>query len=46
VPAELLSPLPIKKADVKSVVDAGFVSKKDLCAGKYAALCEANNITQ
>jgi len=44
VPAELLSPLEIKKADVKSVVSAGFVSKKDLCAGKYAALCAENGI--
>jgi len=44
VPAELLSPVEIKKADVKSVVSAGFVSKKDLCAGKYAALCAENGI--
>ena len=44
VPADLLQPNLIRKKDVASVVAAGFVSKKDLCAGKYAALCAANDI--
>jgi D-xylose transport system substrate-binding protein len=44
VPADLLKPVLIQKADVKTVVADGFVSKKDLCAGKYAALCAANDV--
>jgi D-xylose transport system substrate-binding protein len=44
VPADLLKPLPIRKAEVKSVVTDGYISKKDLCAGKYADLCAANDI--
>ena len=39
VPFSKLDPQPITATDVNSVVADGFVSKKDLCAGKYAPLC-------
>ncbi|GIF22602.1 D-xylose transport system substrate-binding protein [Actinoplanes tereljensis] len=39
VPFVSLEPLQIDVTKVKDVVTDGFVTKKDLCAGKYAALC-------
>jgi D-xylose transport system substrate-binding protein len=44
VPFSKLDPQAITIDKVSSVVADGFVSKKDLCAGKYAALCTANDI--
>jgi len=44
VPFSKLDPQPITIDKVASVVADGFVSKKDLCAGKYAPLCAANGI--
>jgi D-xylose transport system substrate-binding protein len=42
VPSLLLPPKAITKATVKDVVADGFVTKAELCTGKYAALCTAN----
>ncbi|GIM95360.1 sugar ABC transporter substrate-binding protein [Paractinoplanes toevensis] len=39
VPFVSLEPLQIDVTRVKDVVTDGFVTKKDLCAGKYAKLC-------
>ncbi|MCU7730206.1 substrate-binding domain-containing protein [Actinoplanes sp. KI2] len=39
VPFALLEPQPITADSVKVVVNDKFVSKKDLCTGRYAALC-------
>ncbi|MEU3254371.1 substrate-binding domain-containing protein [Streptomyces sp. NPDC006997] len=39
VAAVLETPVAIYKENVKDVVDDGFVSKDELCTGKYAALC-------
>ncbi|MEW2398285.1 substrate-binding domain-containing protein [Streptomyces sp. NPDC046862] len=39
VAAVLETPVAIYKDNVKDVVDDGFVSKDELCTGKYAALC-------
>jgi len=39
VPAKLLTPIAITKANVKAVVDDGFVTKAELCAGAFAAKC-------
>ncbi|MGC5562182.1 sugar ABC transporter substrate-binding protein [Streptomyces sp. FR-108] len=39
VPSVLETPVAIYKDNVKDVVDDGFVSKEELCTGKYAALC-------
>jgi D-xylose transport system substrate-binding protein len=44
VPFALLEPQSITIDKVSSVVADGYVSKKDLCAGKYASLCEANDV--
>jgi D-xylose transport system substrate-binding protein len=45
VPASLLVPKAIFKANVKDVVADGFVAYADLCKGDFAALCAANGIT-
>ena len=45
VPAKLLTPIAITKANVKAVVDDGFVTKAELCTGAYAALCTAAGIS-
>jgi D-xylose transport system substrate-binding protein len=45
VPAKLLKPVAITKANVKDVVDDGFVTKAELCTGAYAALCTAAGIS-
>ncbi|MFD0317665.1 sugar ABC transporter substrate-binding protein [Streptomyces flavalbus] len=39
VAAVLETPVAIYKENVKDVVDDGFVTKDELCTGKYAALC-------
>nr|WP_211303617.1 substrate-binding domain-containing protein [Pseudosporangium ferrugineum] len=44
VPAVLLEPIAIFKEDVGKVIKDGFVSKKAVCAGRFAALCEENGI--
>ncbi len=44
VPAVLLEPDPIFKSNVQDVVDAGYVSRKELCAGRFAKLCADNGI--
>ncbi|BCJ54523.1 sugar ABC transporter substrate-binding protein [Actinoplanes sp. NBRC 14428] len=44
VPAVLLKPLPIFKKDVGSVIADGFVERKAVCAGRFAPLCEENDI--
>jgi D-xylose transport system substrate-binding protein len=45
VPAKLLKPVAITKANVKDVVNDGFVTKAELCTGAYAALCTAAGIS-
>ncbi|MFR9795093.1 sugar ABC transporter substrate-binding protein [Streptomyces sp. MS06] len=44
VPAVLETPVAIFKDNVKDVVADGFVSKDELCTGKFAALCTAAGI--
>jgi D-xylose transport system substrate-binding protein len=44
VKAVLLDPTPIFKKDVNSVIKDGFVEKKAVCAGRFAALCKENGI--
>jgi D-xylose transport system substrate-binding protein len=44
VPSVLLKPEPITKDNVKVVFDDGFLKKKEVCTGKYAALCEKAGI--
>ncbi len=39
VPSLLLTPKAITKETVKDVVADGFVTKAELCTGKYAAMC-------
>ena len=39
VPSVLLTPKAIFKDNVKDVVDDGYVTKEDLCAGAFAQLC-------
>jgi D-xylose transport system substrate-binding protein len=39
VPSVLLQPVAITKANVKAVVDDGYVTKAELCTGKFAQLC-------
>ncbi|MFF2996442.1 sugar ABC transporter substrate-binding protein [Streptomyces sp. NPDC057950] len=39
VPSVLETPVAIYKDNVKDVVDDGYVTKEQLCTGKYAALC-------
>lgn len=45
VKAELLTPVAIFKDNVKDVVADGFVTKEELCAGTYAALCAQAGIS-
>jgi len=45
VPAKLLTPLSITKANVKAVVDDGYVTKADLCTAAYAAACATAGIS-
>jgi D-xylose transport system substrate-binding protein len=44
VPAVLLTPSAIFKADVEDVIKDGFVDQKTVCAGAYAKLCRSNGI--
>lgn len=44
VPAVLLEPKAIFKANVNDVVADGFVTKAELCTGEFAALCAANGV--
>ena len=44
VPFQKLEPQPITADKVNDVVEDGFVSKKDLCTGKYAALCVQHGV--
>jgi D-xylose transport system substrate-binding protein len=41
VPAKLLKPVAIYKDNIKIVLDDNFVTKAELCAGAYAAMCTA-----
>jgi len=45
VPAKLLTPIAITKANVKAVIDDGFVTKAELCTAAYAAACTAAGIS-
>ena len=45
VPSVLLEPKAIYKDNVKDVVDDGFVTKEELCAGEFAALCTEAGIS-
>ena len=45
VPAVLLTPQAITKANVKDVVTDGYVTFKDLCTAAYTAKCTAAGIT-
>jgi D-xylose transport system substrate-binding protein len=45
VPFRSLNPLPITKANINTVIADKYVTIKELCAGKYAALCEDSGIT-
>jgi D-xylose transport system substrate-binding protein len=44
LPFVSLKPISITKQNIQTVVDDNFVSVKDLCAGKFAQLCEENKI--
>ncbi|GAA2545831.1 substrate-binding domain-containing protein [Winogradskya consettensis] len=44
VPSVLLQPQAIFKKDVGSVIKDGFVEKKAVCAGRFAAFCAPNGI--
>jgi D-xylose transport system substrate-binding protein len=44
VPSKLLVPVSITKANVKAVVDDGFVTKAELCTAAFAAACTAAGI--
>jgi D-xylose transport system substrate-binding protein len=39
-----LAPFSIEVNQVKSLVDQGYVSKKQLCTGKFAGLCKEHGI--
>jgi D-xylose transport system substrate-binding protein len=39
-----LTPVAIDKSNVQAVINDGFASKKEVCAGKFAAACDANGI--
>ena len=45
VPAVLLDPVAITKANVKDVVADGFVTKEELCPPEYAKACTAAGIS-
>lgn len=45
VPSVLLTPKAITKDTVKDVVSDGFVTKAELCTGKFVALCTAAGIS-
>ncbi|WP_436523890.1 sugar ABC transporter substrate-binding protein [Actinoplanes sp. HUAS TT8] len=45
VPSVLLKPESITKANVKAVVDDGFVTKAELCTAAFAAACTAAGIS-
>ena len=44
VPSVLLPPKAIFKGNIKDVITDGFVTRKALCAGSYASLCEENGL--
>jgi D-xylose transport system substrate-binding protein len=44
VPSRLLTPQTITKANIKTVIDDGFVTKAELCTPAYAAACTAAGI--
>jgi len=44
VPFVSLAPFSIEVNQVKSLVDQGYVSKKQLCTGKFAELCKEHGI--
>ena len=44
VPSKLLTPVAITKANIKSVIDDGFVTKAELCTAAFAAACTAAGI--
>ena len=45
VPSKLETPVAIYKDNVKDVVADGYVTKEELCAGSFAALCTAAGIS-
>jgi len=44
VPSKLLTPVAITKANVKAVIDDGYVTKAELCTAAFAAACTAAGI--
>jgi D-xylose transport system substrate-binding protein len=44
VPAVLLQPTAIDITNINKVIKDGFVEKKAVCAGRFAALCKENGI--
>src|SRR5262245_15726803 len=44
VPSKLLTPVAITKANIKTVIDDGFVTKAELCTAAFAAACTAAGI--
>jgi D-xylose transport system substrate-binding protein len=44
VPAKLLTPQSVTKANVKTPIDEGFVTKAEVCTPAYAAACTAAGI--
>ncbi|RRS00241.1 sugar ABC transporter substrate-binding protein [Glycomyces terrestris] len=44
IPAVLLEPVAITAENIQVVVDDGYADPAELCAGDYAALCEAHGI--
>jgi D-xylose transport system substrate-binding protein len=45
VPFVSLSPKAITQDNIQQLIDQGYVSKKDLCTGRFAKLCSAHGIT-
>ncbi|MBL7500318.1 substrate-binding domain-containing protein [Frankia sp. CNm7] len=44
VPSVLLEPVAITKDNVKDVIDDGYVTRAEVCTGKYEALCASAGI--
>jgi D-xylose transport system substrate-binding protein len=44
IPTKLLTPQPIDINNIKSVIDDGFVSAKDICTAQYAKACKTHKL--
>ena len=44
VPSVLLDPIPVYKENVRDVIKDGFATKKAVCAGRFAPMCQAAGI--